>query len=165
MAGGDTIAGKVRIVRQDAEGNVTRILGPHSQDRLDYFNNTVNPNEKLYYNVSVSDRVGAPANAETKVAPDAQFLAGEVLRVQHKSSNLEEAADYDKGDTVNIDILEADQNRGSIAPDQLTIDDQELSSNPTTSKSDWVTFYEVTVPDRKEWRIAGQLEAVAVEDS
>jgi len=164
MGAGDTIAGKVRVVREDAEGNVSRVIGPFPTDRVDYTNNDISSAEKLYVNVGNSARVGAPANAETKGAPDARWYAGEVIRVQHQSSNLQEAVDRNF-DGTNIEILEQDKNRGSISPETLTVDDQELSSNPTSSTSDWVTFFESTVPDRTEWRIAGSFEAIAAENA
>lgn len=152
--------GKVRVVREDAEGNVVRILGPHQVDRIDYTNNDASQQEHLYYNVSISDRVGAPANAETKTAPNASWMPGEVLRIQHQANSGTPTLDYDF-DGVNVEILEQDQNRGSIAPETLTVDDQELSSNPTSGTDGWTTFYEATVPNRTQWRIAGSFEAVA----
>lgn len=164
MATGDTHAGQIRIVREDAEGRVIPVLGPISQDRVDYFNNDVNAVEKLYVNTALSDRKAKPANAESMTAASAEFKPGEVLRVQHQA-NAEVANDIDvDADAFNIETMKRDMNRGTISNDPLTVADQELSTDPSESTDGWIDIYQYTVGDRKERRIVGSFEAVAVEN-
>lgn len=164
MSSGDTVAGNVKVVREDSEGNVNRILGPFDQGRVDYDNNDLSADNKLYVNVSQTDRRSKPTNAESVTNPDAVFFAGEVLKVQHKAdSSPSNKIDYDRASAFEIDVLEVDQNRGSVAPATLRATDNELSANVSASTSSYVTFFEFTVPDRTQLNMAGRFGAAAVE--
>lgn len=164
MATGDTHSGQVRIVREDTEGNRVVVAGPFSQDRIDYFNNSVNSEDKLYLNASLTSRVGKPLQAEERRAPGANFQSGERVIIQHKA-NTTVTNDIDVSvNAFDVDILRQDKNRGRIYPDSLTQADQELSTDPAESTTDFVDFYRETVPDRTEFRIAGSVEAVAIEN-
>jgi len=165
MATGDTVGGRVRVVREDSEGNTVRVFGPVNQSRIDYLNNDVGPDERLYVNTSLTGLRAKPAGAESITATDAVFFAGEVLKVQHRAnSTVSNDIDHDNPDSFDINILETDLNRGASFPETLTVSDQELSADPAEATGAWVTFYEVTVPDRTRYNLGGSFEAVAVEN-
>lgn len=164
MATGDTIPGKVRISREDTEGARLPVAGPFQQDRVDYFNNDVQPDEKLYINTMHSDRVAKPAGAEAVSAQQASFAAGEVLYVEFQAnSTVANDIDHD-ADSFAIDVLTLDRNRDKIFPDTLSVADQELSADPTESATSYVDMFQYTVPDRQEVRVVGAFESVAVEN-
>lgn len=165
MATGDTIAGVVEVYRVHRSGAEIPVAGEFRQDAVDYHNNSVSPEEKLYINTSKTQYRTKPMGAQEEVAPGAQFFSGEVLRVKHQADSLEEAADYDDADAFGIQVVEQDKNRGTTKGVTLTVQDQELSSNPTSSSSDLVTIFEATVPDDTEWRLAGEFQAIATEVS
>jgi hypothetical protein len=164
MPTGDTHSGQVRVLREDTEGNRVVVAGPFSQDRVDYTNNDVNSEDKLFLNVSLTSRVGKPMQAEERRAPGANFASGERLIIQHKA-NTTVANDIDvSANTFAIDTLRQDQNRGRIYPDTLTQANQELSTDVEEDDSTFVDIFQETIPDRTEIRLAGAFEAVAVEN-
>lgn len=161
MAAGDTIAGKIRMVREKATGDRLVVLGNLSTNVVDH---KADPENALYVNPvpGVSD---APFGAGRSIsAPGAVFNDSETMEIQHKSSSLEEAADYD-ADEVFISILEQDLNTGEVIPSELNASDTTLSANPTTSTSSWVTFFEYTVPSRKRVFVSGQFNIAPVENA
>lgn len=163
MAQGDTIPGEIRILREDTEGNRNVVFGPRSQSEVDD-NADLSPEEQIYLNTGISDRVTAPNGAKKYTVPDADFQAGEKLIIQHKASSLSEASDSDF-DGWFIDTLTRDMNRGRIYPQTLTAGDNEITGDPSTSTSDYVDVFEETVPDRQEYRLAGSLIATVVENA
>lgn len=163
MATGDTIGGAVQVVREDTQGNRTIVMGSVPQDKVDYFNNSVSAEEKLYVNTGRSDRVGKPAGAESHDAPDAVFESGEKLIVQHQaSSTVTNDIDLD-ADSFTISGVSVDKNRGNAFTQTLTQADQELSGTAAEDDTGWVDMYEFTVGDRRRFHMAGEFEAVAVE--
>lgn len=165
MAAGDTITGSVRVVKEDTEGNRNVVFGDVSQAAVDGKNGSLSPSEKLYINTMHSRRVKAPLQAKEYSAPGAQFLPGEKIIVQHISSSLEEASDSDATDAFGIDVLKQDRNTGRIYPQTLSEADNEVTSNPSTSTSEYVDIFEETVPDRQEFRLAGEFTAGAYENA
>lgn len=161
MGAGDTISGVVTVRREDTQGNKEIVAPEMSSDRVDH-NVSKDAEEKLYLNTRRSDRVTRPAGAEDRDAPDAIFAAGEVLYVSHKSASLEEAIDHD-ADSFDFQVLVLDRNRGRIYPKPVTVADQELSADPDSDTGGYVDFFQVTVPDRQEWRLVGSFEVAAEE--
>lgn len=165
MGAGDTIPGQVRVRGEFTDGSEPRLLGPFNQDRVDYHNNTVSPDEKLYVNTAISSRVSKPAGAESVTEPRLTFSAGETFKVEHKSASLEEAIDYDDADLVEIDVMIKDLNRGVWFPRTLTVQDTGLSANPTSSNSSWVEIFTFTVPDRQRMNVVGTFGIIAPENA
>jgi hypothetical protein len=164
MASGDTIPGQVRLVLEDAQGNRNIVLGAIPQNRVDYFNNDTQPDERLYINATEADSVTAPAGSQKKKARDAVFEAGEKLIVQHKSnSDNGRSIDHDAGGQ-EIEGVEFDLNRQNAFTRTLTVSDQELSGTTAESASEFVDMYRFTVPDRTRFFVAGSFESVAVEN-
>lgn len=158
MAVGDTITGNIRYVREETSGNRRVIFGPISSAELDH---KADPQYSIY--VNPSPRAPMPTgHGVPKIAGDAVLWQNEVLEVQHLSSSLEEAIDYD-ADEIYISIVEIDLQRGTKTPKTLTAADTELSTDPTSSTSSWVTFFKATVPSGKKWIIAGIQNVAAVE--
>lgn len=163
MATGDTIPGKVRLVREDTEGNRTVVAGPYSTSVTDYDNQSFNPEEFLYVNTPISGRMDAPASSRETVATDTVFKSGEKYIVQHKSNaDNSRSIDHDY-DGFALDIMKRDLNRDTISPDELTVADQELSSDVSESASDYVTIFQETVPDRREYRHVGRFGVTPAE--
>lgn len=163
MATGDQIPGQIRIVRKTTQGTERPVLKDVNQDRVDYsVDNDIDAVNKLYLNAHLPD-VGAPGMAETRRAGSAEFFPGEVIKVQHKSnSDNSRSIDHDY-DAFDIGVVEQDTNTGERRTTALTVADQELSSDQSESDSDFVTFFEFTVPDRTQLALGGSIEAVAVE--
>jgi hypothetical protein len=163
MATGETITGKVRLIREDTEGNRSVVAGPYSTSVTDYDNQNFGPSEFLYVNTPLSNRMDAPLDSRETVAGDAVFKSGEKYIVQHKSNaDNSRSIDYDY-DGFALDIMKKDLNRGTISPDELTVADQELSNNPSESASGFVTIFRETVPDRREYRHVGRFGVTPAE--
>lgn len=164
MTTGDTIPGKVRFIRVDTEGNRSVVAGPYSTSELDDVNQTFVPEDYIYLNTMMSRRKSAPAHAREEAAPGAQFLSGERIELEFKANaTVGNDVDHD-ADTIGLDILREDKNRGRVYPDQLTVADQELSSDVTESASEWNTVFRETVPDRTEYRLVGKQGYAPVEN-
>lgn len=164
MATGDTIPGKVRFVRVDTEGNRNIVAGPYSTSELDDENQALNPEDYIYLNTSQSSRKSAPLQAREESAPGAQFMSGERVELEFKANaTVANDVDYD-ADTIGLDILRMDKNRGRIYPDQLTVADQELSADVTESATEWNTVFKETVPDRTEYRLVGKQAYAPIEN-
>jgi len=165
MASGETIDGAVRVVREDTEGNTVRVFGPIDQERVDYANQQLSADNKLYLNTSLSDRKGKPTNAESQTVPDAQFLAGETLKVQHSAdSSVSNDIEAGASGAYEIDTLVRDMNRNNVFPETLRAPDNEISGTVSESTSQFVTFYQFTVPDRQEYSLTGRFGAAALEN-
>lgn len=165
MGTGDTIAGNVRIVREDAEGNTVRVFGPESQNRLDSVNENTSASEKLYANTQRSSRKGKPGDAENVEIPDAIWESGEKLFVQHKAdSDVANNIDSGKAGAFEIGVVEQDLNRNNFFPGTLRSTDNEISNDAQEETDQWVSFFEFTVPDRERLYLAGRLMATAVEN-
>jgi hypothetical protein len=164
MAAGDTIPGQIRVRRNKTDGGQPRVLGPYSQNQVDYHNTDVSPEEKIYVNTWVQMRT-APSGAQKVKSDRVLFNPGETLLVEHQAASLEEAIDHDDPDLATIEVVITDLNTGEQFPRTLDVNDQELSSNPTSSKSGWVPIFEFTVPDRQEMLIAGQFGIIAPENA
>jgi len=156
VAAGDTISGNLRFARQKANGSVEVVAGPFSSWEMDHKGD---PSNSPWFNVP---RDYAPQGANLKYAKDAVWKSGEIILVQHKSASLAEAADYD-ADEVFIGVLQEDLNRDERIPRTLTVADTELTSDPTTSTSDWVTVFKYTVPDRTKIALFGMSNVAVVE--
>ena len=164
MATGDTIPGKLRLVRVDTEGNREIVAGPYGSEELDDFNGNFSPEDYLYLNTMMTDRKSAPLQAREEASPGAQFVSGERLEIEFQAnSSVANDVDHDV-DSFKVDILRLDQNRGRVYPDTLTVANQELSADVSESATDYTPIYRETVPDRTEYRIAGRLAAAAVEN-
>jgi hypothetical protein len=164
MASGDTIPGRVRVILLDNQGNRNRVFGPLPQSKVDYFNQEFSPDEKQYVNTNKSSFVTAPAGSQKRSAPNAVFMSGERLIVQHTSSN-------DSNRDINLDVdafeiegVEVDLTRGKAAPTTIGQASQELSGSVAEDDSDWVDIYRYTVPDQTRFNMAGLFEAVGVEN-
>lgn len=164
MATGDTHPGQVRIVLEDTQGNQNVVFGSVPQSQLDYTNNSVSPDEKTYVNTRRSSQVAAPGGAKTRSAPNAVFESGEKLLVQHQASSTT-ANDIDHDfDSFTLEGITVDLNRDNSFIDVKTVADQELTADPTETTDGWTTFYETTVGDRERFLLAGEQEAVAIEN-
>jgi len=164
MASGDTIAGQVRVVLEDTQGNRNVVVGAQKQSSVDYFNNDVSPDEQLYINTTLANSVTAPAGAQKRTAPAARFQSGEKLIVQHKSNQDNGRSHDHDADGFEIEGAEQDLNRGNVFTRTLSAADQELSGTTAESASTFVDIFQFTVPDRTEYVIAGSFEAVGVEN-
>lgn len=164
MATGDTIDGSIRVVLEDTQGNRNIVLGSLPSNKLDLANQTLDPNERLYVNTSLTGRTSAPAGAQTRTAQNAVFEPGEKLIVQHKASATV-TNDIDlEADTFGLEGVTVDLNRDNDFSETLTASDQELSGSAAESDTEYVDFYQFTVPDRQRFLLAGQQEAAAVEN-
>lgn len=167
MAAGDTISGQVRYIRENQAGDRYVVAGPFASVEMDQ--DTFN--QKKFLNLGLlaqaqgaSGATGASpfGAANSSPAPEGIFHPGEKLIIQHKSASLAEAIDYD-ADEYLVSVLERDLNTDIVQQRTLTVADTDLSANPTSSTSEWVTFFEDTVPDRRRWALAGHQKAAAVE--
>lgn len=164
MATDDTISGSVRIILEDTQGNRNVVFGSVPQAQLDYTNNDVSPDEKTYVNTRRSSKVAAPSGSKTRSAPNAVFEAGEKLIVQHKASaTVSNDIDLD-ADTFSLEGITVDLNRDNSFIEVLDQSDQELSGSVAEDDSEFVDFYQFTVPDRSRYLLAGEQEAVAIEN-
>lgn len=163
MGTGDTISGQVRVVRETTQEARIPVLKDVRQDRVDYFNNDVDTDNELFINAE-HPLVGAPANAETRRAPGAEFMSGETLVVQHKA-NSSVTNDIDHtSDSFAIGVVERDTNTGEERRRDLTQADQELTGSTDEDTSNWVDMYQFTIPDETRMALGGSFEAVAVEN-
>jgi hypothetical protein len=162
MATGNTISGQVRVVREPTQEARIPVLKDLRQDRVDYHNNDVDTDNELFINAHHA-LVGAPGAAETRGAPNAEFMPGETLVVQHKA-NADVANDIDlDADSHAIGIVERDQNTDEERRRDLTQADQELAGTAQEETDEWVDMYQVTVPDETRIALAGSFMSVAVE--
>jgi len=157
MAAGDTIAGSIRVVKEKTLGDRVVVAGRFGASEVDHKDD---PENSLYINPNPAVRL--PIGARAVKAPLAVFNPGEILEIQHLSSSLQEPADYD-ADEFFIGIIEEDLNTGELRERQLTVADTELTANPTTSTTSWVTIFKYTVPDRRRIYLAGAFNVAAVE--
>lgn len=164
MATGDTISGQVRFVLVDTQGNRNIVFGSIPQSQVDYTNRDPNADERTYVNTRRAAKVAAPAGAKTRSAPNAVFEAGEKLIVQHKAS-AEVSNDVDlDADSFSLEGVSVDLNRDNSFIQVLDQSDQELSGSVAEDDSEFVDIYQFTVPDRTRYLLAGEQEAVAIEN-
>lgn len=161
MAAGDTIPGVVAVEKEDASGDRTFELGPYSHSLLDNSGDVAN---QMYVNAAKAFNTPPPQAGNRVRAAGLVFHPGEVIRARHKSASLSEAIDYD-ADEIEISIVDQDLNTGKLSPQTLTVSDTELSANPTSSTTDFVTFFEETVPDMHRYFVAGPVNLAAVENA
>ena len=164
MASGDTIDGSVRVVLEDTQGNRNIVLGSLPQNKLDLVNQTLDPNERLYVNTSLTGRTSAPAGAQTRTAQNAVFEPGEKLIVQHQSTSASGRSHDLDADAYGLEGVVVDLNRGNDFSETLTVSDSDLSGTVAESDSEFVDIYQFTVPDRQRYLMAGQQEAVGIEN-
>jgi len=158
MAAGDTISGQLRVMRQLANGELQIVLGAMSHLDYDW---KATPANAMQVNVP---RQRAPVGAViVYTKDDGIFKAGEKIVVQHLSASLAEAADVDGDDEWFIGVLEEDLNRGGINPKTLTLQDQEIAVDPTTSITVWTNVFEYTVPDRTDISLFGRIMMAVTE--
>lgn len=168
MAAGDTIAGQIRYIRSSEHGEEI-LVNPLSSFQLD---RKAEPEKALFFNKSdpkVLQLIQPHLDSPGITPRMSELHAGETLKVEHKSAALAEAVDYD-ADEVFINVVQVDHNYGRGDPRraqvrQLSANDTELSANPTSSTSGWVTFFEATVPNRKTWFLGGPQMVAAVENA
>lgn len=163
MASTDTISGSVRVILEDTQGNRTIVHGDTPQNQVDYTNQTVAPDERYYLNTARSSMVNKPAGARSHNAPGMVFESGEKLIVQHKASATVTNDINLDADAFTISGVSVDKNRGNSYNNTLTQSDQELTGTVGESDTEWVDFFEYTVPDRRRFLVAGEFEAVAIE--
>jgi len=164
MASGDTINGQIRIVREDTEGNIVRVFGPIDQSRVDAVNSNTTAEEKLYLNTVRSDRKGKPAGAENQEVPDAIWESGEKLFIQHQAdATVSNDIDPEASGAFELGSVSLDLNRNNFFPEVLRATNNEISGTVSESTSEWVSFFEFTVPDRTRLYLAGRLMAAAIE--
>ncbi len=166
MAAGDTIPGQMRIIRSSEHGEEI-MLAATSTTQLDRKDA---PEKALFLNkrnAKVLELIQPHLDSPGLTPRVTKIHAGEVLKLQHLSSALEEAADYD-ADEFFISVIEVDHNynvgdsrRARVR--ELNVADTELTANPTTSTSTWTTVFQDTVPNRKSWHLGGPLMVAAVE--
>jgi len=163
MGSGDTINGAVRVLRIDTEGNRVNIFNSFEQDRVDYLNNSVSAEEKLFLNTSLSDRYSKPAGAEARTNASAVYNPGEELVIAHKADSSGVSIDVDESGAYAINVVQEDLNRNRFFTPTLRTPDNEIGSDPSVSTSEFVEFFKFTVPDRQRLRLAGSFQAVATE--
>lgn len=162
MATGDTIPGVVKAVREINNGDTERTLGPISANDMDTKDNA---EERLYVNTNRTRLATKPSGVQgkTRDAPKMEYGPGEKIAFEHRaSSTVANDIDLDANEFF-IDVVERDLNRGVSNPEQLTQADQELSGTVSESTSDYVRFFEYTVPDRTKIFVAGGVSVAAVE--
>lgn len=160
MAAGDTLKGQVKAFRETSGGNLLRLFGPFSSGQIDP---ALDLAESLF--VNPSNTYPAPKEVARIVENRAARLwEKETFYLKHKSSNLEEAIDHD-ADTVEIDYVDKDINTGELSPGTMNVADNLLTQDPTSDKSEYVTFFEVEVPSGHKYFISGYFRAAAVEAS
>lgn len=167
MAAGDTIPGRLRVVNKSEHGSPV-VFGPVSSSLAD---RKANPEKALFINKSnakvlslIQPHLDSPGMS---TQGEGLFRSGEVLRVEHQASSLEEAADHD-ADEFFIGIIDVDHNYDvgdprRARPNELTVAQQELAADPTTDTDAWVGLFEETVPDRHTYMLAGPFMVAAVE--
>lgn len=157
MAAGATISGQLRVAKVNQLGDTLVVAGPLASVELDQ--DTFN--QKVFINAEPG--VDLPfGGANARQAPEAVWQPGEQILVQHKSAALAEAVDHD-ADEFLISIMERDLNTGIAQGRTLTVADQELTADPTSSTSAWVTVFKFTVPDRLRVMLRGHQKVAAVE--
>lgn len=159
MAQGDTITGEIRVVRVEPNGNETVVIGSLSSKEVDHF---TEPDKALY--VNPTKITPAPPRNPVKNFKDAVFYGNEVIKIQHQSADLEEDIDVSK-DKFDIPVIEVDKKRGQRTPKTLSVKSNDVTSNPSSSKDEWVTIYKYTVPSEVIYLISGMLNIAAVENS
>lgn len=164
MASGDTIDGQIRIVLEDTQGNRNIVLGTIPANKLDLVNQTLDPNERLYVNTSLTGRTSAPAGAQTRTAQNAVFEPGEKLIVQHQSASASGRSHDLDFDATALEGVTVDLNRGNDFSETLTVSDSSLTGTVSESASNFVDIFEFTVPDRQRFLLAGQQEAAGIEN-
>lgn len=166
MAAGDTMSGQIQTVAEFVSGDRPVVMGELASGDVDTFDDS--NEEKLYVNTASSRMRSKPSGARSIQAPRLAgdgLGPGEKFEVQHKSDDLEEAIDVDAGGAFSIDVVILDLNRGRPKTRTLTAVDNALSANPTSSKSEFVTFFEFEVPSEQRLVVAGSFEIAAVENA
>ena len=158
MAAGATISGQLRVMRELANGELEIVIGAMSHLDYDW---KATPQYAPMVNVPPNRVPSGTMLINTR--GDGAFKAGEKIVVQHLSASLAEAADVDGDDEWFIGIIEKDLNRGGINPKTLTLQDQELAADPTTSTTVWTNVFEYTVPDRTEIALYGRIMMAVTE--
>ena len=159
MAAGNTITGQIRVSKLTTLGDLITVAGNFGSAEVDH---KADPENAVYINPN--PKYNLPVGARSYGAPQAIFGPGEKIRVQHKSASLAEAVDYD-ADEFFIGTIVEDLNTGMTRSAQLTVQDTEVSANPTSSTSEYVTVFEYTVPDRQRVFISGAFNVAAVENA
>lgn len=157
MAAGDTIAGQIRVVKARTLGDEVVVAGPFAQSRVDH---KADPQYQLFINVP---REAVPIGGTIAYAPSATFEAGEVMHVQHKATTLAEAMSSHDADEIFVDLIEEDLNTGQKKPRQLSVADNEVSADVTSSTTSFVSIFTDTVPDRRRWYLAGAFNVAGTE--
>lgn len=159
MASGDTISGQIRVSKLTTLGDLITVAGNFGSAEVDH---KADPENAVYINPN--PKYNLPVGASSYGAPQAIFGAGEKIRVQHKSSNLAEDVKYD-ADEIFVGTIVEDLNTGMTRSSQLTAQDTEIESDPTSSTSEYVTIFEYTVPDRQRIFISGAFNVAATENA
>lgn len=156
MATGDTVPGKIRIMKKTVGGSLVPVVRGIDYDLADK-----DTTGTLYINPSRNRNLSE--NEEAKYT-NVEFHEDEKILIQHLSRSLAEAVQYD-ADEFDIGIIVEDLNTGDVYADSLNTQDQALGSDPTTSTSDYVTIFEYTISGRKEVGLHSKFRAAAIETS
>lgn len=157
MGAGDTLLGYIRVVKETGIGHRKIVAGTYQSGKLDHFTDEENG---ILVNLPKGEQL--PLGMQGKKAPNAYFTAGEKMHLQHKSADLEELATVTLCE-IAINIIRKDLNEKDHIADMLTIADQTLSGDVTSSKTAWVEFFTYTVPDRTMISLSGSFNATLLE--
>lgn len=165
MASGDTIDGDVYVVRRDVSDNEMKVVGRlNSTADLDTVSSDT-PQGKVFVNTNLSDLVNRPNGARPISAPNATFESGEEILIKVDfNEGTANALDVD-GDqgALNLGYIEQDLNRGITNTQTFTLADNEITSDPSVSAGDTVTWFRDTVGDSRKVYLAGLYEAAPSE--
>ena len=155
MAIGDTIAGVIRIVKEEGGGHRPLVLGATPTSYVD-------KDETYFTHINPDPELSIARGDHKKVCKGAVFESGEIMDIQHKSSSDEVAGDHD-ADEFFIEVIEVDLNHPKRpVPRTLTVQDNELTADPTTSTTEWVSIFKFTVPDRRRIALAGMFKVAII---
>ena len=157
MAAGDTIGGAIRVVRQTGIGHRRVVAGAFPSAQVDHLTDLEN---SIYINPPKG--MPLPMGMMPKRAGKAVFHAGESMHLEHKSASLAELATVTLSE-IQIDVIEEDLNTKDVIEKTLTVADQTLSGDVTSSTTAWVTFFTYVVPDRTKIVLAGSFNATLLE--
>ena len=157
MAAGDTISGRIRVIKETGIGHRNIVAGAYPSARLDHITDSENG---LYINKGKGEVL--PLGMLGRKAPKAFFGAGEKLILQHLSASLAEAATVTLSE-IEISIIKKDLNNNDHVEDTLVVGDTTLSGDVTSSTTVWTDFFSYTVPDRTMISMVGSFNATLLE--
>jgi hypothetical protein len=169
MASGDNIPGQIRVRVQRGDGSLETVIGPRNAREW----RQTSLKEKLFLNMRlplIARHHTPPVEGGRFIGPAQRLriMSGETLQVEHQS-NTDNSRTIDvSADEFELGAVELDTNYPKGHNDHeeqrtLTVNDNEVSSNPSEDASGWVSLFKYTPSHPNLIMLGGPQQANAVE--